>query len=121
MSIWTGLLFLEGAIADPALARELAEADPTDVPPARRPSGGRGGRKDQEKTMNVFKGLLYLLDADQPASPVLVDNRRYGAATAAAEFGPALGNRAASERRFGAHNDSAGRREIDLDATAGCH
>ena len=24
MNIWTGLLFLEGAVADPALARELA-------------------------------------------------------------------------------------------------
>jgi hypothetical protein len=27
MNIWTGLLFLEGAIADPRLARELAAAD----------------------------------------------------------------------------------------------
>jgi hypothetical protein len=70
--------------------------------------------------MNVFKGLLYLLDADQPATSVLIDNRRYGAATAAAEFGTALGNRAASERRFGAPTASK-RGEIDLDATAGCH
>ena len=68
--------------------------------------------------MNVFKGLLYLLDADQPASPVLIDNRRYGAATAASEFGAALGNRAASERRFGTH--AAADREIDLGATACC-
>jgi len=117
MNIWTGLLFLDGAIADPGLACELADADPTDATYARRP---RRARKDPEKTMNVFKGLLYLLDADQPASPVLVDNRRYGAATAAAEFGAALGNRAASERRFGAH-PAAERGEIDLDATAGCH
>ena len=115
MNIWTGLLFLDGAIADTDLARELADADPADAPAARRP--GRRVRNDQEKTMNVFKGLLYLLDADQPASSVLIDNRRYGAATAASEFGTALGNRAASERRFG----TAERREIDLDATAGCH
>ena len=68
--------------------------------------------------MNVFKGLLYLLDADQPASPVLIENRRYGAATAVDEFGTALGNRAASERRFGA---ALARDEIGLDATADCH
>lgn len=72
--------------------------------------------------MNVFKGLLYLLDADQPASPVLIDNRRYGAATAAAEFGPALGNRAASARRFGTSADATAEHDaVDLNATAGCH
>jgi hypothetical protein len=121
MNIWTGLLFLDGAIADTDLARELADADPTEASPARRSSGSRRVRNDQEKTMNVFKGLLYLLDADQPASPVLIDNRRYGAATAAAEFGAALGNRAASERRFGAHAAATERGEIDLQATADCH
>lgn len=117
MSIWTGLLFLDGAIADPKLARDLADADST--PPARRAFRTRK-RNDQEKTMNVFKGLLYLLDADQPASSVLIDNRRYGAATAAAEFATALGNRAASERRFGARAAEA-EQPIDLDAIAGCH
>ena len=72
--------------------------------------------------MNVFKGLLYLLDADQPASPVLIDNRRYGAATAAAEFGQTLGNRAASERHFGAHTAATADRDgSDRQATAGCH
>lgn len=114
MNIWTGLLFLDGAIADTTLARELAEATPIDTPPARQP---RRARTAPEKTMNVFKGLLYLLDADQPASPVLIDNRRYGAATAAAEFGPALGNRAASERRFGARTATAG---ADQDAAPAC-
>ncbi|GAB3345253.1 hypothetical protein [Lysobacter tyrosinilyticus] len=115
MSIWTGLLFLEGAIADTGLARELADTETTAVAPARRTR--RRVRNDQEKTMNVFKGLLYLLDADQPASPVLIENRRYGAATAADEFGASLGNRAASERRFGV---AAPRERIDLDATADC-
>ena len=113
MSIWTGLLFLDGAIADTDLARDLAEAETKAVPQARRT---RRARNPQEKTMNVFKGLLYLLDADQPASSVLVENRRYGAATAADEFGAPLGNRAASERRFG----STARDEIELDATAAC-
>lgn len=31
MNIWTGLLFLDGAIADPRLARELAGAETTDA------------------------------------------------------------------------------------------
>lgn len=51
--------------------------------------------------MNVFKGLLYLLENDTPASPVLIEAPRYGAATAANEFADALGNRAAAQRRFG--------------------
>jgi len=55
--------------------------------------------------MNLFKGLLYLIDNDQPASPVLIDARHYGAATAANEFADELGNRAASERRFGQRQD----------------
>ena len=113
MSIWTGLLFLDGAIADTDLARDLAETATNAIPHARRT---RRARNHQEKTMNVFKGLLYLLDADQPASSVLIENRRYGAATAADEFGPALGNRAASERRFGAST----RDDIEFDATAPC-
>lgn len=36
MNIWTGLLFLEGAIADPALARELAGDDAPGAKPAER-------------------------------------------------------------------------------------
>ena len=51
--------------------------------------------------MNVFKGLLYLIENDTPASPVLIDAPRYGAATAANEFADALGNRAAAQRRCG--------------------
>lgn len=31
MNIWTGLLFLDGAIADARLARELAGAETTDA------------------------------------------------------------------------------------------
>lgn len=51
--------------------------------------------------MHVFKGLLYLIDNDTPASPVLIEAPRYGAATAANDFAGALGNRAAAQRRFG--------------------
>jgi hypothetical protein len=51
--------------------------------------------------MNVFKGLLYLIENDAPASPVLIEAPRYGAATAANEFGGTLGNGAAAQRRFG--------------------
>ncbi|QNP41954.1 hypothetical protein [Lysobacter solisilvae (ex Woo and Kim 2020)] len=52
--------------------------------------------------MNLFKGLLYLIDNDQPASPVLIAAPHYGAATAAGEFVGELGNAAASRQRFGA-------------------
>lgn len=51
--------------------------------------------------MNLFKGLLYLIDTDPPASPVLIQAPHYGAASAANDFGNELGNRAASQRRFG--------------------
>lgn len=51
--------------------------------------------------MNVFKGLLYLIENDAPASPLLIEAPRYGAATAANEFGVTLGNGAAAQRRFG--------------------
>jgi len=51
--------------------------------------------------MNVFKGLLYLIENDTPASPVLIEAPRYGAATAANEFAKTLGNSAAAQRRFG--------------------
>lgn len=37
MNIWTGLLFLEGAVADPSLARELA-GDTAIEPPASTPA-----------------------------------------------------------------------------------
>jgi hypothetical protein len=52
--------------------------------------------------MNLFKGLLYLIDNDQPASSWLTDAPHYGAATAAGEFAGELGNGAASRQRFGA-------------------
>ena len=48
--------------------------------------------------MNVFKGLLFLLDSGTPTS---ASTLHYGAATAADEFARPLGNRAASERWFG--------------------
>ena len=64
--------------------------------------------------MNLFKGLLYLIDADQPASSVLIEAPRYGAATAASEFGDEFGNRAASERRFGRQAQNETGREAEL-------
>ena len=63
--------------------------------------------------MNLFKGLLYLIDADQPASSVLIEAPRYGAATAAGEFGDEFGNRAASERRFGRQAKDENGREVE--------
>ena len=51
--------------------------------------------------MNVFKGLLYLIENDAPAAPVLIEAPRYGAATAANQFVGTLGNGAAAQRRFG--------------------
>lgn len=68
--------------------------------------------------MNLFKGLLYLIDVDEPASPVLIDAPRYGAATAANEFGGSFGNRIASARRFGPQSagdhDHRGNAEVEL-------
>lgn len=65
--------------------------------------------------MNVFKGVLFLLDSS-PTPIVYDDARHYGAATAANDFGHPLGNRAASERWFGrrASDDGAGAREVEL-------
>jgi hypothetical protein len=51
--------------------------------------------------MNLFKGVLYLIDHDERGSADVLEARRYGAATAAEEFVSELGNRAASARRFG--------------------
>ena len=71
--------------------------------------------------MNLFKGLLYLLENDTPASPVLIDARHYGAATAANEFANELGNRAASQRRFGVRSDGfEATDETRLSAVGGC-
>lgn len=70
--------------------------------------------------MNVFKGLLYLVENDPPAAPALIDAPRYGAATAAGQFGETLGNRAAAQRRFGARLDRAANEEARLDAVGGC-
>lgn len=71
--------------------------------------------------MNVFKGLLYLIDNDAPASPVRAETVRYGAATAASEFAQALGNRAASQRRFGTSTLRADAgRDTRLRAAGGC-
>ena len=47
--------------------------------------------------MNVFKGLLYLIENDTPASLVLIEAPRYGAATAAHEFADHVGARARLE------------------------
>lgn len=70
--------------------------------------------------MNVFKGLLYLIENDTPASPVLIEAPRYGAATAANEFGT-LGNGAAAQRRFGTRRNAPSQAEPDLaEAVRGC-
>ena len=70
--------------------------------------------------MNLFKGLLYLLDNDTPASPVLIETRHYGAATAANEFGREFGNRAASQRRFGVQIEAGAAEPQRLSAAGGC-
>ena len=73
--------------------------------------------------MNVFKGLLYLIENDTPASPVLIEAPRYGAATAANEFGT-LGNGAATQRRFGTRRNPPSQGEPGLgkqaEAACGC-
>lgn len=69
--------------------------------------------------MNVFKGLLYLIENDTPASPVLIEAQRYGAATAANEFADTLGNRAAAQRRFGARRNALAQDER-VEAVGGC-
>jgi hypothetical protein len=116
MNIWTGLLFLDGAIGDAELARSLAgitaAAEPatTGNPDFRHPRNARdralrrrrrASSRTEETTMNLFKGLLYLLENDTPASSKLIEAPRYGAATVAERLVEALGNRAASERQFG--------------------
>ena len=74
--------------------------------------------------MNVFKGLLYLIENDTPASPVLIEAPRYGAATAANEFADKLGNRAAAQRRFGTRLNALARNEPiagrHVEAACGC-
>jgi hypothetical protein len=74
--------------------------------------------------MNVFKGLLYLIENDTPASPVLIEAPRYGAATAANEFADALGNRAAAQRRFGTRRNAPVQDEPgsgkQVEAACGC-
>ena len=70
--------------------------------------------------MNLFKGLLYLIENDQPASPVLIEAPHYGAATAANEFARELGNRAASQRRFGPRLEARETAEETLRAVSGC-
>lgn len=74
--------------------------------------------------MNVFKGLLYLIENDTPASPVLIAAPRYGAATAANEFADALGNRAAAQRRFGPRRNAPRQEEPTpgkhIEAAGGC-
>ena len=55
--------------------------------------------------MNIFKGLLFLHGYTNPADyqAELDDQirRQFGAGTAASEFVPPLGNRAAAQRAFG--------------------
>jgi hypothetical protein len=98
MNIWTGLLFLEGAIADPRSAHRHRFA-------ARRIDlRCHDLIVERETTMNVFKGVLYLLESS-PTPIDFNDAPHYGAATAANEFGRPLGNRAASERWFGPLRD----------------
>ncbi|KQY49311.1 hypothetical protein [Lysobacter sp. Root494] len=74
--------------------------------------------------MNVFKGLLYLIENDAPASPVLIEAPRYGAATAANEFAGTLGNGAAGQRRFGTRRNAPAQEAPSLgkhvDAAGGC-
>ena len=74
--------------------------------------------------MNVFKGLLYLIENDAPASTVLIEAPRYGAATAANEFGGTLGNGAAAQRRFGTRRHEQARVEPfageHTDVVCGC-
>jgi hypothetical protein len=59
--------------------------------------------------MNIFKGLLFLHGYINPADyQAELDDplrRQFGARTAASEFVPPLGNRAASRRAFGARSD----------------
>ena len=131
MNIWTGLLFLDGAITDVALARELADDDTrravsdaaatTAAPslPGTPQPHGLAVTDSLETTMKLFKGLLYLIDTDAPASPVLIDAPHYGAATAANDFGDELGNRAASRRRFGPSQQAAREDRVDA-AVGGC-
>ena len=69
--------------------------------------------------MNVFQGLLYLIENDAPARPVLIEAPRYGAATAANEFADTLGNRAAAQRRFGARHNALVQDER-VEAVCGC-
>jgi hypothetical protein len=82
MKVYRDLLFLQGYVADPALARSLAtDEDPATAPPAFR-----------SHAMDLFKSLMYLggrpmhsghnYDLDEP-------------------FEPSFGNRVASERVFG--------------------
>lgn len=70
--------------------------------------------------MNLFKGLLYLIDSDQPASPVLLQAPHYGAASAANDFGSELGNRVASQRRVGAKPARVDASLDDCLAMGGC-
>ena len=59
----------------------------------------------KEATMDIFKGLLflhgYMNPADYRAEPDDPIRHQFGARTAAGDFVPPLGNRAASQHRFG--------------------
>lgn len=70
--------------------------------------------------MNLFKGLLYLIDSDPSASPVPFQAPHYGAASAANDFSHELGNRVASQRRFGAKPAPAAASPVDRLAMGGC-
>jgi len=68
--------------------------------------------------MNIFKGLLFLhghLTTDE----FVDDDKHYGAATAAREFAPELGNRAASAKWFGLRSAPSDASRIDKVAPAG--
>ena len=61
--------------------------------------------------MNIFQGLLflhgYISPADYRAHQDDQTRTRFGARTAADDFVPPLGNRAASRRLFGASSNDA--------------
>jgi hypothetical protein len=79
--IYRGLLFLEGHVADPDLARSLAHDAPASAAPVRRPRPG----------FDLFRGFGLLGGLRS------VDTRL----TPEEEFGPSYGNRRAWAREFG--------------------
>jgi hypothetical protein len=73
--------------------------------------------------MNIFKGLLflhgYINPFDHQGEPTDQARQHFGAGTAARDFVPPLGNRAASERVFGSRRDEVVLPEVGC-VTGGC-